>query len=407
MKSGIQEPRFDEGGTGRSRALSILGIDDDQDHLFILETMLRRVDAYNLEVIGHTDYRRALEEIRRRSFDLIIVDYDLKTTLATALIESIRAEGFRQPIFVLTGVGSESIAASVMKAGANDYIVKSDVSPSLLRVAIDGALGKRRLAEEMAILERELLESQKMEAIGTLIGGLAFDFNNLLTVVLGEAEMALRKAAGTGAEKHIQTIQQNAFSMAAIVRKLVAFDQSDRDTPSPGYLGMVVSDTCAYLHHILPRTIQVESEINPLGDRVNIHEKAIRQILINLAMNSADAMPSGGTITIRVYADRLGDTSRGPLPEHLRGGSAVLEVTDTGKGMTAEVRQRMFEPFFTTKEFSSRKGAGLGLSMVWQLVKSMEGHTQVSSEPDQGTTVRILLPYESHRSQSRSDDLAS
>jgi signal transduction histidine kinase len=391
---------------GRSRSLSVLGIDDDQDHLFILETMLRRVDSYNLDVVGHTDYRLALEEIRRHSFDLIILDYDLKTTLATTLIETIRAEGFRQPIFVLTGVGNESIAASVMKAGANDYIVKSDVSASLLRVAIDGALGKRRLAEEKAILERELLESQKMEAIGTLIGGLAFDFNNLLTVVLGEAEMALGKSAGSGVEKHIQAIQQNAFSMASIVRKLVAFDQSDRESPSPGYLGMVVSDTCAYLHHILPRTIKIESEIAPLGDRVNIHERSIRQILINLALNAADAMPSGGTVGIRVYSER-GDTSRGPLPDHLRRGSAVLEVSDTGKGMTSDVRQRMFEPFFTTKEFSSRKGAGLGLSMVWQLVKSMQGHTQVSSEPEQGTTIRILLPFEYVSSHVKSGDMAS
>ena len=404
--SEVRDSFYHDGNAGKGRTLSVLGIDDDQDHLFILETMLRRVDAYQLEVVGHTDHRLALEEIRRRSFDLIIIDYDLKTTLATTLIDTIRSEGFRQPIFVLTGVGNESVAASVMKAGANDYIVKSDVSASLLRVAIDGALGKRRLAEEKAILERELLESQKMEAIGTLIGGLAFDFNNLLTVVLGEAEMALTKSSGSGVERHIQTIQQNAFSMAAIVRKLVAFDQSERETPSPGYLGMVVSDTCAYLHHILPRTIKIESEIAPLGDRVNIHERSIRQILINLALNSADAMPSGGTIGIRVYSER-GNTSCGPLPDHLRRGSAVLEVSDTGKGMNAEVRQRMFEPFFTTKEFSSRKGAGLGLSMVWQLVKSMQGHTQVSSEPDQGTTIRILLPFESINSQVKSGDMAS
>ena len=404
--SEVRDSFYHDGNAGKGRTLSVLGIDDDQDHLFILETMLRRVDAYQLEVVGHTDHRLALEEIRRRSFDLIIIDYDLKTTLATTLIDTIRSEGFRQPIFVLTGVGNESVAASVMKAGANDYIVKSDVSASLLRVAIDGALGKRRLAEEKAILERELLESQKMEAIGTLIGGLAFDFNNLLTVVLGEAEMALTKSSGSGVERHIQTIQQNAFSMAAIVRKLVAFDQSERETPSPGYLGMVVSDTCAYLHHILPRTIKIESEIAPLGDRVNIHERSIRQILINLALNSADAMPSGGTIGIRVYSER-GNTSCGPLPDHLRRGSAVLEVSDTGKGMNAEVRQRMFEPFFTTKEFSSRKGAGLGLSMVWQLVKSMQGHTQVSSEPDQGTTIRILLPFESINSQAKSGEMAS
>jgi signal transduction histidine kinase len=405
--SEVRDSFYHDGNAGKGRTLSVLGIDDDQDHLFILETMLRRVDAYQLDVVGHTDHRLALEEIRRRSFDLIIIDYDLKTTLATTLIDTIRSEGFRQPIFVLTGVGSESVAASVMKAGANDYIVKSDVSASLLRVAIDGALGKRRLAEEKAILERELLESQKMEAIGTLIGGLAFDFNNLLTVVLGEAELALNKASGSGAEKHIQAIQQNAFSMAAIVRKLVAFDQTERDTPSPGYLGMVVSDTCAYLHHILPRTIQIESEVTPLGDRVNIHERSIRQILINLALNSADAMPSGGTIRIRVYAERGGDAMRGTLPDHLRRGSAVLEVSDTGKGMTAGVRERMFEPFFTTKEFSSRKGAGLGLSMVWQLVKSMQGHTQVSSEPDQGTTIRILLPFESISSQVKTGDMAS
>ncbi|MBL7647156.1 MAG: response regulator [Candidatus Hydrogenedentes bacterium] len=402
----VRDGFYHDGNAGKGRSLSVLGIDDDQDHLFILETMLRRVDAYQLEVVGHTDHRLALEEIRRRSFDLVIIDYDLKTTLATTLIDTIRSEGFRQPIFVLTGVGNESVAASVMKAGANDYIVKSDVSASLLRVAIDGALGKRRLAEEKAILERELLESQKMEAIGTLIGGLAFDFNNLLTVVLGEAEMALTKSAGSGVERHIQTIQQNAFSMASIVRKLVAFDRTERETPSPGYLGMVVSDTCAYLHHILPRTIRIESEITPLGDRVNIHERSIRQILINLALNSADAMPSGGTIGIRVYSER-GGSGWGPLPDHLRRGSAVLEVSDTGKGMNAEVRQRMFEPFFTTKEFSSRKGAGLGLSMVWQLVKSMQGHTQVSSEPNQGTTIRILLPFESISSQAKSGDMAS
>lgn len=397
-----------DGNSGRKHSLTILGIDDDQDHLFILETMLRKVDTFQVQVTGHTDYRLALEELRRSSFDLVIIDYDLKTTLATTLIDTIRAEGFRQPIFVLTGVGNEAVATSVMKAGANDYIVKSDVSTSLLRVAIEGALAKRRLAEEKAILERELVESQKMEAIGTLIGGLAFDFNNLLTVVLGEAEMALAKTTGAAAQKHVQTIQQNAFAMAAIVRKLVAFDQTDRENPSPGYLGMVVSDTCAYLGHILPRTVRIECDIAPLGDRVNIHERSVRQILINLALNSTEAMPSGGAIKIRVFAEREGgEDGWGPLPDHLRQGTAVLEVSDTGRGMTADVRQRMFEPFFTTKEFSTQKGAGLGLSMVWQLVKSMQGHTQVQSEPDRGTTIRVLFPFESVGSQYRTGDLAS
>lgn len=382
----------------QGRKLTILGIDDDQDHLFILETLLRRMDSYEVQVIAQTDHRQALEIMRGRAIDLLIIDYDLKTAVATSVIDTIRASGFRQPILVLTGVGNEIIAAKVMKSGASDYIVKSNLSPEALRLAIEGALARRRLEEEKAILERELLESQKMEAIGTLIGGIAFDFNNLLTVILSEAELGM-KGSPEDAGRHFERIQVTGYIMADLVRRLVAFDQTTRESPGTGHIGMVATETCGYLHHVLPRTIQLVCDTDGLSTRVNVPEGAIRQIIINLALNAADAMPSGGQLLVKVFQESGPNAENGSLPDHLRQARAVLEVADSGKGITPEIRTRIFEPFFTTKIFAGQKGTGLGLSMVWQLVHALHGHIQVDSELGKGTTFRILLPLDASPQQ--------
>jgi PAS domain S-box-containing protein len=242
-------------------------------------------------------------------------------------------------------------------------------------------------------LEEQLRVSQKMEAIGGLAGGVAHDFNNLLAVILSYTEFAIEGTReGDPLRNDLQEVKKAAERAAALTRQLLAFSRKQLLQPVPVDLNRIAAGVEPMLRRIIGEDIDLVLVLAPDLGVVRVDPGQIEQVLMNLVVNARDAMPQGGTITIETcnvegdaeYAAGLVAANPGP---HVQ-----LAVTDTGLGMDEQTRTRMFDPFFTTKEVG--KGTGLGLSTVYGIVRQSGGHVWVSSEPDQGTSVRVRLPRE-------------
>jgi PAS domain S-box-containing protein len=241
-------------------------------------------------------------------------------------------------------------------------------------------------------LELQLRQAQKMEAVGQLTGGIAHDFNNLLTAVLGNAELIASDlpADRQDLSAELDDIRSAARRGASMVKKLLAFSRKERLETAPVDLADVVRDVSGMLQHLVPETIRIDlSGVQP-GVWVPADRGALDQILINLVTNARDAMLQGGDLLL---ATRRASIDRTFWMEHgwgEPGDYGVLSVRDTGVGMDEETRAHMFEPFFTTKP--REQGTGLGMAMVYGLVKQHGGFVSVESRLGHGTTVVIYLP---------------
>jgi two-component system, cell cycle sensor histidine kinase and response regulator CckA len=240
-------------------------------------------------------------------------------------------------------------------------------------------------------LEARLRQSQKMEAVGRLAGGVAHDFNNLLTVITGYSErLLIGLKEDDPLRKGADAIKRSADRAAALTRQLLAFSRRQILAPKVLDLNAVVSGTQKMLQRMIGEDIELVTKLASDLGRVKADPNQVEQVLMNLAVNSRDAMPRGGLVTIEtenVVLDKTLAARHVGLPP---GPYIMLTVTDTGCGMDEEVLSHLFEPFFTTKE--QGKGTGLGLSTTYGIVKQSGGYIWVDSEVNKGTSVRVYLP---------------
>jgi signal transduction histidine kinase len=241
---------------------------------------------------------------------------------------------------------------------------------------------------ERRLLEDRLLHASKLEAIGRLTGGIAHDFNNMLSVVIGNLDLLQTSLDGNEkATRRTRLAIEGAQRCADLTNRLLTFSRRQPLQTIVVDLRDLMPGMLELLQRTLGERIEVEFEVAESLWPVKVDPTQLEAALVNLAVNARDAMPDGGSLTIAM-ANRAADAPDGP--NEPCGDQVVVAVTDNGTGMSEEVKRRVFEPFFTTKE--SGKGTGLGLSMVYGFVRQSDGHIEIDSAPDKGTTVRIFLP---------------
>jgi PAS domain S-box-containing protein len=257
--------------------------------------------------------------------------------------------------------------------------------------AIGGLVLNVRDVTERHRLHSQLADAQKMEAVGRLAGGVAHDFNNLLTAIIGYAELLERGfASGSASVADVREIRRAGTRAAQLTRQLLTFSRREAKQPQALVVNEVVVESARMLRRLAGTHIAVVTDLEPRAWTVRADPGELEQVLVNRVVNARDAMPDGGTLTI-VTRNVVLDGVNAPLPPGLAAGAyVVIDVADTGNGMSDETRAQIFEPFFTTK--TEGEGTGLGLATVYGIVSAAGGVIAVQTQPGRGSTFTIHLP---------------
>ena len=372
------------------RALQILLVEDSPTDAFLVREALADATTEPLEVSLVTRLADALTALGKSDFDLVLMDLSLPDCDGFPTFERLSACAHGAPIVVLTGQSDDALSLKLLRAGAKDYLVKSELIGRALERALRSAMERQR-AEERA------RQAMKLEAVGRLAGGVAHDFNNLLTVILGCSEELLSSADGTTDWRpRVEEIRRAAMRGAMLTQQLLTFGRGQKPKLTFVHLNATASGLEQMLRRLMGERIEIVVDLDPNLWTVHADLSQMEQVIVNLALNARDAMESGGKLTIA--------TRNAALDAPLVDGSTVipdgrwvcLSVHDTGVGMDRATLEHVFEPFFTTKEVG--RGTGLGLATVHGIVERSGGRTAVESTRDgHGTTFRIYLPAHTER----------
>jgi two-component system, cell cycle sensor histidine kinase and response regulator CckA len=371
--------------------LRVLVVEDSEDDAALLLLELRRggYDVIHERVDTAPAMTGALD---KQEWDLVVSDHSMPHFSGSAALNLLREKESEVPFIFISGTMGEEAAVAALKDGAQDYLMKSNLTR--LVPAVQRELREASERQEHKRLERQVLQLQKFEAIGRLAGGIAHDFNNAMGAILGWADLARQEAPpGSRLQDRLGKICAQAQRAAGLTSQLLAFARQQVLQRRKINLNSLVEEGTSLLRKVIGEDIDVR--IVPAADlRVAVADAVqIDQVLMNLCLNARDAMPKGGRLVIETHNIEF-DQEYCRLHTYVQPGSYVLlSVSDTGVGMDPATIEHIFEPFFTTKEVG--KGTGLGLATVFGIVKQHGGFINVYSEPGKGTTFRVYLPSDS------------
>ncbi|HSA92621.1 MAG TPA: ATP-binding protein [Terriglobales bacterium] len=363
--------------------VKLLVVEDKRPDALMVQGALRGAPG-NYHCVTVERLAEALALLATPSFDVVLLDLDLPDSQGLLTLEKTLASS-SVPVVVLTALDDELTAIRAVQAGAQDYLIKGQCDGALIARALRYAMERKRLQEE-------LQQARRLEAVGRLAGGVAHDFNNLMTVVTGYGDLLAQEAPpDTNVGRWAKSICEAADRAARLTSQLLAVGRRHTLLPSVFDLNPAILDLRDMLKCTARSDIALELELGPEPQRIRADRGQLEQVVVNLVANACDAMPHGGRLILRTATRRLDSrTLCGEQPVE-SGLYVVFTVADTGYGMDARTRERIFEPFFTTK--GPRQGAGLGLATVYGIVKQSGGHISVRSEIGKGSEFTVALPH--------------
>ena len=367
--------------------LKILHLEDNAKDAALIQSIIE-ADNLSAEIVlvdNREDFVSALKE----RYDLILADLTLPAFDGLNALALARKMTPETPFIFVSGTLGEDQAVETVKSGATDYVLKDQLSrlvPSIHRALREVEEHKARKR-----LEEQLFQSQKLDALGRLAGGIAHDFNNQLTVINGFVDIALgRLPDDHPVRKDLQEIKNAGERSSNLTRQLLSFTRRPTEEKKLIDLNELIVNMDKMLKRLVGEMILVSTIPDPAGGFVYVDPSQIEHVLVNLVVNARDAMPSGGKLIIETSEVVLDHDYVAAHPSVKPGKYVMLAVSDTGTGMSDEVKRHLFEPFFTTK--AKDKGTGLGLATSHAVIKQNGGHIGVYSENGKGTTFKIYLP---------------
>ncbi len=370
-----------------SLLLHVLLISDKaEDHLALFDTLSQAGYEPVLQQIGSEEELRAA--LSSGSWDAILCEYNLPCLSCEKALEVLKSTGSDVPLITLSGSVDEQTVLALLRAGARDYVLKDNLAR--LPSSIQRELREREDRRQRNRLEAQLQQAMKMEAIGRLAAGVAHDFNNLLTVITGFAQLALLDP--NPAREGLQEIMRAAERAAALTRQLLAFSRQQALETRVFDLNQLVADLDKMLRRLIGEDVEVITRIVGEPLMVKADPGKLEQVILNLAVNSRDAMPVGGKLILSTSRRVLegGAADMHGLPDN---DYCVVSISDNGAGIAPETLPHIFEPFFTTKP--EGRGTGLGLSTAYGIVQQSGGAIHAYSEKNVGTTMTVFIPASS------------
>ena len=377
---------------------AVLIIDDDINDRMLIKRSVQSRNDNDIEFIELKTAKEALETINNRNdIDYIFLDYMLPDMDGISVLKSTydkQRDLGPAPIIMMTGQGSEAIAIDAIRYGAQDYIMKNNMSRDTLNIAIAKAKEVFELKKANHETKQILLHSQKMDAIGNLTGGVAHDFNNLLTVILGnihDVNMQCEKEEINREEllNRIKNIENTTERGANLVRKLMLFARQKSLEPVPLNPNQMIEEIESLLRRTLERSIDITLNLDENIKTISVDASQLEHTLINISLNARDAMPDGGKLDISTQNIQL--SKEEAIELDLPPGEYIkIDIADTGTGINENVMEDIFDPFVTTKEIG--KGTGLGLSVVYGFIKESKGAIKFKSKKDHGTVFSLYFP---------------
>ncbi len=371
-----------------SAPLRVLIVEDSEDDSQLLLHELRR-GGYE-PTWQRVEQAAAMRAALAGSpWDLVIADYRMPDFSAFDALQVLHDSGLDLPFIIVSGAIGEDTAVRAMKAGAHDYIMKDSLArliPVITR-ELREAVGRR----ERKNLEAQILQSRKLEAVGRLASGVAHDFNNLLTVIVGRSEFVRQRLSRHDLPyQDVDLIIATAKRAASLTRQLLAFSRKQMLQPRVLDLNAVVTEIEPMLSRLIGEHIHLRLALASELGAVRADRGQFEQVIVNLAINARDAMPTGGQLVIETGNVHLDEADSRRTEGVQPGPHVMLVVSDSGVGMSAETKTHLFEPFFTTK--GPDGGTGLGLATVYGVVRQSGGAISVSSDLGQGASFRMYLP---------------
>jgi signal transduction histidine kinase len=368
--------------------LHVLHLEDDPNDATLVQSALDadEIACVTTCVQNKGDFVAAL---RRGGIDLILSDYSLPGFDGLSALKIVRADLPDLPVILVSGTLGEELAIDALRNGATDYVLKERLGR--LAPAVRRAMHEVEERAERRMLEAQFIEAQKMEVIGQLAGGVAHDFNNILAVILGYADMLLQdKDLGDRFRNDVGEIRHASQRAAGLTRQLLVFSRRQSVHPAVLNVDDVTKDLEKMLRRLVDENIEMTLVPGKKTGRIKADPGYVGQVLMNLVVNARDAMPSGGKLSVATrnvnFDEDYASRHDGAVPGHY----VMLSVSDTGSGMTDDVKDHLFEPFFTTKP--KGKGTGLGLATCQTIVQQSGGRIDVYSEVGEGTTFKVYFP---------------
>ena len=367
--------------------LRVLFIEDSEDDATLQVRMLAKA-GYDV-MHERVDSEECLSKALQRTWDIIISDYSMPNFRGTDALKLIRQKGLDVPFIFVSGTIGEESAVAALKVGAQDYLMKSNLSrliPSVQRELRESEERKQRRR-----LEEQVHQLQRFEAIGRLAGGVAHDFNNVIGAIMGWADIGVRAAQdGSDLQDKFLKIRSQADRASALTRQLLAFARRQMLQPCNTNLNELAKEEISLLRNVIGERIEIQLQLAEDLSIIWADPGQIEQVLMNLCLNARDAMADGGSLLIETRNITVGADPRQDHSYAAPGKYVLLTVQDSGIGMDADTLAHIFEPFFTTKE--TGRGTGLGLATVYGIIKQHKGFIDVDSTPGKGTAFRVYLP---------------
>lgn len=380
----------------KSEIMHLLVVEDSKDDA---ELLLRALKKEGFQVESHRveDLAGLNAALDHKEWDIVVADYNLPQMTGLQALQIVKQKRSDTPFILFSGSVGEAHAVEVMRAGVQDYVPKDDIPRLIHAVKREWSdfVDRKKIRNALKESEEQLRQSQKLEAVGRLAGGIAHDFNNLLAIATLNCEAAMRYGSKDDAtQKYLDQILKTCERASSLVKQLLSFSRKQIVQPKNLDVNAALLDIEKMLCRLLGEDVKFKLDLCPKALSIFVDRTQFEQVIMNLVVNARDAMPTGGHLCIATDIVEAKAAFEWEILNLSPGRYMRLRVTDSGCGMTPEVKAKIFDPFFTTKGIG--KGTGLGLSTVYGIVKQYEGAITVDTEKNKGTTFSIFWPESEH-----------